>query len=533
MLIDARAVESGTVLRADVCIVGAGAAGVAIAHALAGGPYDVLLLESGGFHQDAAGAALNEGRIVGTPLDPASDLRLEATRLRMFGGTANHYAGWSRPLDALAFAARDWVPDSGWPFDAAALAPFYRRAAAAMGLGPDAYDWRWWGRERGFGAAVLDGGDFETGVIQMTTQHPGVRYREALVAAPRVRVCLHATVVELALAADGGRLAGVEVATNTGRRFRAEARAYVLATGGIEVPRLLLASSRAVRPRGVGNEHDLVGRYFMEHLSLNCGGAVFAGALEEFALYRPRETPAADAAAPPIKVLGYLEPTAGAQRRERLLSLEITLGILPLDALAKIAPPSERLDGLATADVARLAALGRGGGVAAAVRVVAEQAPNPASRVTLLADRDALGVPRVALDWRPQASDRASVVRGLLLFARALGRQGLGRLQLATGELLGKRLLPGPSFVVTDPDARALPPLDFAVGTGFHHMGTARMHADPRRGVVDAHCRVHSVPNLYVAGSAVFPTGGSAGPTFTLVALALRLADHLRETVLA
>jgi len=141
-------------------------------------------------------------------------------------------------------------------------------------------------------------------------------------------------------------------------------------------------------------------------------------------------------------------------------------------------------------------------------------------------------VPEVALDWRPQGSDRASIVRGLLLLAQALGRSGLGRLQLATGELLGKKLLPGASFVVTG-ETLSNPPAapDFAVGTGFHHMGTARMHVDPRHGVVDTQCRVHSVRNLYVAGSAVFPTGGSAGPTFTLVALALRLADHLRRVL--
>jgi choline dehydrogenase-like flavoprotein len=379
---------------------------------------------------------------------------------------------------------------------------------------------------------VLTGGDFATEMVQMTTQHPGVHYRDALVAAANVRLCLWATVVELSLDGEGTRLAGVDVATLTGRRFRAEARVYVLATGGIEVPRLLLASSRRVRPNGVGNEYDLVGRYFMEHLNASCGGAVFARDPNALKLYRTQGSPAADPEAPAIRVVGYLAPSREAQRRERLLAMEITLGVLPLVALDRIAPPTERLSGLATRDVAVLASP-TGPAVASVVRVVSEQAPNPRSRVTLLAERDALGVPRVALDWQPQASDRESLVRGLLLLGRALGRADLGRLQLATGELLGKKLLPGPSFVVSDPLAQHLPGLDFSVGTGFHHMGTARMHPDRRHGVVDADCRVHSVANLYVAGSAVFPTGGSAGPTFTLVALAIRLADHLRHEVLA
>jgi choline dehydrogenase-like flavoprotein len=533
MLIDAREIESGQVLRGDVCVIGAGAAGVALANEFAGGPLDVLLLESGGFTRDAATAALNVGRVVGVPLDPSMDVGLDAVRLRMFGGTANHYAGWSRPVEAIAFEPRPWVPDSGWPFTRDDLTPFYRRASAALGLGPLEYGWQWWRQKVGGGEAVLADSDFATQMIQVTTQHPGALYRDALVAAANVRLCLWGTVVELVLDGSGTRLAGVEVATLTGRRFRAEARAYVLATGGIEAPRLLLASSRTLRPAGVGNEHDLVGRFFMEHLNLPCGGAVFAREMEAFALYRMREVGSADPAAPPIKVQGYLAPGADVQRREGLLAMEITIGALPLAALDRIAPPTERLSGLATKDVAALASPAGGPAVASVVRVVAEQAPNPLSRVTLLDERDALGVPRVALDWRPQASDRESVVRGLLLFARALGRTALGRLQLATGELLGKKLFPGPSFVVTDPLARRVPDLDFAVDTGSHHMGTARMHPDPRHGVVDAQCRVHSVENLYVAGSAVFPTSGSAGPTFTLVALALRLADHLRHEVLA
>jgi choline dehydrogenase-like flavoprotein len=532
MLIEAREVAAGEVLRADVCVIGAGAAGIALAREFVGGPLEVLLLESGGFERDAAAAALNEGEVVGTRLDPASDVPLAAARLRQFGGTANHYAGWSRPLEAIAFEPRDFVAGSGWPFPHADLVPFFRRAQTALGLGPYEYGWQWWQRERGAGAAVLQGSDISTGMIQTTTQHPGTLYREALVAASNVRVCLHATAVELALAPDGSRLAGVEVATLDGRRFRAEARAYVLAAGGIETPRLLLAS-RTVRPAGVGNEHDLVGRYFMEHLNLICGGAAFAGDPETFSLYRLRESPAAAADVPPIKVVAYLAPSPEAQRRERLMAAEITLGILPLEALDKIAPPTERLSGLATKDVAALASLPDGPAVASTVRCVGEQAPNPESRVTLLRQRDVLGVPRVALDWRPQARDRESLVRALLLFARTLGSRGLGRLQLATGELLGTKLFPGPSFVVTDPLAERLGDLDFAVGSGFHHMGTTRMAEDPRHGVVDARCRVHSVPNLWIAGSAVFPTGGSAGPTLTLVALALRLADHLREKVLA
>jgi choline dehydrogenase-like flavoprotein len=146
--------------------------------------------------------------------------------------------------------------------------------------------------------------------------------------------------------------------------------------------------------------------------------------------------------------------------------------------------------------------------------------------VTLTGERDALGMPRVALDWRHQRIDRESIVRGLAFLGAALGRHGIGRVQAAV-------MSKDDSYVAPSLDPEDLADLDFGLGTGFHHMGTARMHADPLHGVVDPDCRVHSVPNLFVAGSAVFPTSSSSPPTFTLTALALRLADHLREKVLA
>lgn len=526
MLVDAREIESGTVLRADVCVVGAGAAGIAIARELAGAPLDVLLLESGGFEPDAATTALNEGRVAGEPLDTTMELPLHALRLRYFGGTTNHWAGWSRPLQAIDFEHRPSMPLSGWPVGLDDLVPFYRRASDVLELGPFEYGWRWWNERHGIGVPVVDDPDLTTGVIHVTTVRSGTRHRDELVRAPRVRLCLWANAVDLVLAPDGSRLAGIEVATLTGRRVRAEARAYVLATGGIEVPRLLLASSRAIRPNGVGNGHDLVGRHFMEHLNLPCGSAALARTAQELGLYTIRDFP-------PIKTMGFLAPSAAAQRREQLLGIEVTLGIVPPEMVHMFPDAVGRGDGIAADQVARRLTLGGRPSLVSTVRVVAEQAPNPSSRVTLLSDRDALGVPRALLDWRPTAGDRESIVRSLQLIARVLGRSRAGRLQVATGEALGTHVLPGPAYVARGALDAALPPLDFAMRTGFHHMGTARMHDSPRSGVVDAQCRLHEVPNLYVAGSAVFPTGGASGPTFTIVALALRLADLLRRTVRA
>ena len=136
---------------------------------------------------------------------------------------------------------------------------------------------------------------------------------------------------------------------------------------------------------------------------------------------------------------------------------------------------------------------------------LAEQSPNPDSRIALIDKRDALGMPRVKLNWRLSELDTYSVLRTLELFAQELGRSDLGRLRIGTF------------------------PETFHYGN--HHMGTTRMSDDPRQGVVDAHCCVHGMTNLYVAGSSVFATSGASTPTLTIVALALRLAKHVKESM--
>jgi choline dehydrogenase-like flavoprotein len=167
-----------------------------------------------------------------------------------------------------------------------------------------------------------------------------------------------------------------------------------------------------------------------------------------------------------------------------------------------------------------LAASGTPARTATIARLLCEQEPNPASRVALTRDRDELGIPKASLDWRLTGDDRASIVRSLEVYGSELARTGLGRFKID--------LRPG--LVDNTPWDGTL---DFDVNNSSHHMGTARMHASPRQGVVDPYGRVHSVANLYVAGSSVFPTTGPQPPTVTIVALAIRLADHLRTAVLA
>ena len=525
MFVDARDIADDTLLRADVCIVGAGAAGITVARTLAGVGHDIIVLESGGLEPDGATTALNEGDIVGAPLDPENPLPLEAARLRYFGGTTGHWAGFCRPLEPVDFERRDYMSVSGWPFGRETLDPYYERAAPIIGIGRFEFDWRWWNDRYGIGRPVMDEAVFRSAVTQISQRSRfGAVYRDEFARLPDVRVLLYANATNLALVPGGGRLDHVDVSTISGRQFRVEARAYVLATGGIEVPRLLLASSRDVRPTGVGNEHDLVGRHFMEHLSTLGGGFLADVSEDAFSLYVPATHPAGHPDDPDavVAVFAVFVPTRGTMLREGLLSIEVTKSLgTGLEVSAK-----EKWRGVVTDDMKVLAgiATGHAPDITGSPRLLCEQEPNPDSRVMLTSARDALGMPRVALDWRPTRLDRESIVRSLGLLAAAMGREGVGRLQVG--------VIAPPLFVASSLQPQDLEHLDFETWSGFHHMGTARMHADPLHGVVDADCRVHSVANLFVGGSAVFPTSGSSPPTLTIVALALRLADHLRDKVL-
>jgi choline dehydrogenase-like flavoprotein len=485
LLADARRLPAGRDLEADVCIVGAGAAGIALALELAGSPLRVVLLESGGFERDEATQELGRGRIYGRSHPP-----LDEVRARWFGGTTNAWHGRLRPLDPIDFEAREWIPHSGWPIGARDLEPFVARAARTCGVeapvpaapGPAAPP-----------PLPLDPQAFVSRELWIEPVSFGERHRAAVTGAGNVDTLLHANAVELVANEAGSALVGVRVATLAGGGFAVRARAVVVAAGGIETPRLLLASNR-VQTAGLGNGADLVGRYFMEHPQLAAGALLPASASLPLGLYRPRPNAGAESVA-------LLTPAAALLRRERIQSFAALL------AGEAALPELERA--LATSVRALEAAPGAPSPRALFLLNSCEQAPNPASRVRLGEERDALGLPRVQLEWRLSPSDLHSLRRGHELLARELGRAGAGRLQLMLG--------PGDMDWPAD------------LGGGGHHMGTTRMHEDPRQGVVDASCRVHGVANLWVAGSAVFATSGSADPTLAIVALAIRLADHLKQ----
>jgi choline dehydrogenase-like flavoprotein len=313
------------------------------------------------------------------------------------------------------------------------------------------------------------------------------------------------------------------------------ARIVVLATGGLENARLLLLSNR-VQKAGLGNGNDLVGRYFMDHPWLTGAGfAAFATPVPDLRLYLG-ETPVLGTSIFGAVSQGTPEPGTGGFRILLSPSRRLVEGVNSLRAIGRAigalrAPPEgfwyhlEQVlhDYDAVADATFKTVFGARSGpfdvpepgsgpiVGAVLDVNIEQFPNPASRVTLSDQRDALGQNRIAIDWRTGANEKRTVRRALELLADEFGRLGLGRVHISA-----------------TPEGDAWPA---NMRGSRHHMGTTRMSDDPRKGVVDAASRVHGIANLYIAGSSVFPGCGYANPTLTIVALALRLGDEVRRRI--
>ena len=495
--IDARTVPSGTVIKADLAIVGGGPAGIAMALALAASPLRVVLLESGGMTFDAKTQDLYAGSKVGAPY-----LTLEATRLRYLGGSSNHWGGWCRPMDQIDFEERTWMPYSGWPFGKAEMDRWFPRAHSLCEAGALLYDGgRKWAVEKFGPTLALGEGGVTTRWFQFSKMrgsplptHFGERYADDLRRVRNLSVYLHANVTRLGLGGSGGRLAELDVATLDGRKFKVKPKAAVLATGAAEVPRLMLASND-VLPAGVGNSRDLVGRFFADHpCPRDCATLVlFDGKLAPY--YKGNQSIHGGI------LRAGLFPSEEFRRSRAVMASSITVeSKAELDDLGKaaVAAAASALD--VDAENAQAYTLGAG----------MEITPDPDRRFTLGTERDALGMPRLKLHMRLADADFARFRQTLKELGRQLlvSRTGLLRLNLTSRDEWWN-----------------------ALDWGNHHMGTTRMDADPRKGVVDADLKVHDVANLYVASCSIYPTYGAANPTINLLALALRLADHLKKVL--
>jgi choline dehydrogenase-like flavoprotein len=527
VLRDLREQETGGILPVDICIVGAGPAGITIAKELIGSRLKVCLLESGGMADEPDTQDLYKGESVG------HSVTMDEGRYRIFGGSATQWTGRCAILDPIDFERRDWVRNSGWPINLSSLVPYYERAKAAA-----KFEKPWISDDKVPAALGIELPEFDTAALkpyvwryapQGFRRFPdwAAMYGKRLQADPNIHVLLHANLTAFAGANDGSTIESVTVTSLNGISMTIKAAAFVLCCGGIENVRLLLNAPQDIL-RKVDQSAKL-GRYFAQHprgvtatmrttpeaakrlqnlfrvFTRRNGVQYEIGfALSEEAQRKHRLLNASAAMyyeAPPDSSWKAAANLTAALKQRKLYS-GIHRDLIPAMGAAanlgrrllKGSPPLLR-DPLIT------------------IIVDVEQEPSAESRVTLSDQKDGLGMRRAKVDWRISELERttARYLNGLI--AEQLQKLGFGKPETTAWLNSNSPVRDGELY-----------------GT-YHHIGTTRMSKGPIDGVVNENCRAHGITNLYFSGCSVFPTGGHANPTLSIVALAIRLADHLRSSV--
>jgi choline dehydrogenase-like flavoprotein len=544
MLHDARSIPLNSALKTDICIVGGGTAGLVLARELIGRKFHVTVIESGGLTPDKDTQNLGWGHMIGHP-----DHSLDTARPRYLGGSSNR---WDisvgdrcdgvrlRPLDDIDFERRDGISFSGWPFSKSHLVPYYKRAQEICKITPDTYDVNFWETNSNTKRLSFKDNKVNTVIFKFGTNKPIVDdCAKQVISSENVNVYLYGNVVDIEVDKSLNSVKHVKVACLNGNRFKVSAKIYILANGGIEIPRLLL-SSCSVFKDGIGNNYDLVGRFFMQHLHFYPSGILVPfdhNLFRKSALYnhirivngvpliakfaisedvlRKEHLLNYVAELLPTKVLSswlgeqkFLN-TQGVRSLKRILSAlpgfrmsgemvssfkDVSMHVSEVAALIYNRVKGRHLDFMKKRSCVYFLAN------------MSEQIPNPDSRVTLSDDVDELGMRRVKLDWRLHEYDIWSAIRCQQILDSEFQKAGIGKLYIQLNE-----------------DTM------YAIHGGWHHMGTTRMSEDPKAGVVDKNCLMHGLANLYIAGPSVFPTGGYANPTLTIVALTVRLAEHIKK----
>jgi choline dehydrogenase-like flavoprotein len=508
----------------DVCVIGAGAAGLVLATALAQRGIRTLLLEAGGRRYEARTQNLYLGEVAG-PLYTG----LYDGRFRVLGGTTTQWGGQILEPDDFIFRERSWVPGSGWPFPKTELTEYYERALAVEGLSNSPKDvdeiWRALDRPRP---------DFGDDLISTFSQWCPVTnfakiYKDSIRYSPLLTVCLHANACEFVLGDDGFTVAGIRCRTLRGHEAQFAASVFVMCMGAIEICRFLLqqAQDRTATPWN----RKLIGRHYQDHVSC------IAGDIVENNPGRP------DIYFDYVSVSGYkFQPKLklALKAQERLRTLDVcgfvlfssgedddmalayeTYRWLKTRRLRKLSV--KRLTHFAShfhklawhkVPYARLLQFGaKSAKQNLKLCVNCEQLPLSRGQIALSSERDALGMFRAKVAWRSSEQELHSIRSYVRVLGEAFLRNGLGRIVPHPDLFAG-----GGEFTSTFRDI-------------FHHIGGTRMATSDRAGVVDTNLRLFGTRNAYVCSSSVFPSAGFVNPTHTVIALALRLADHLQSRI--
>lgn len=487
--------------RFDVCVVGTGPAGLSLARRLAGHGLRVALMEGGDTDLTNDSQMIYEGDNVGADYWP-----LSASRRRYLGGSSNCWGGWCRAFDAEDFYPVKHHAASGWPIGKADLDPYADETVTFLDVAMDEP------------TPPSSFGD-ETGVFQQVdfkfsrSLLLAPRFLPELEASPKIHLFLKANLVDLELDDTLQTVRhGIFRTFAHKEPFRVEAKAFALCLGGLENPRFLLNANRQI-DAGIGNQHDLVGRYFNEHPHQNVGHVLLREPMQAREFYTPdrrwmerQEILSFALYFAPVRQLSFTSELIRSAACNVAFIERLTEAVTGKEPRCYIGGLDDFLKQWRNPDLMLTGTLS----------IAAEQALDPESRVRLGNKTDRFGRRRIELDWRYGEQDIRTIETATLAFGELLAERNVGRLRMADWLVDGDGTMPG---------------TDVAQVGGPHHMCTTRMSDSPRSGVVDRDCRVHGMHNLYIGGSSVFSTGGYANPTFTIVQLALRLGDHLAVSV--
>ena len=508
MHVDARYLDDNSLLEGDICIVGAGAAGISMAMDWNNSKYKVILLEGGGFEYDEKVQELYAGKTTGQPYFP-----LKAIRLHYFGGTTGHWAGFCSTFDEIDFKKRDWVPHSGWPIERKDLDLYYERAHPYIELGPYEYNAAYWlKQDPNFKALPLNDEIVWNKIWQFSPPTRfGEKYKAPIVQSRNIHLYTYANVVNIKANENVSTIEELVVKNYAGKQLRVKAKYFVLACCSVQNARLLLASNQQAA-KGLGNDNDLVGRFFMEHLEMKSAELWLAepDPLHFYMWKGLGET----------RVRAELAISEAKQTEYKILNgtaamLPLSMGLQTRAFIDIYKINSEKTDLRQLSDTSKHVQLAKSiRDRAFMMHTRIEQSPNPNSRVTLDTDKDSLGMPRAMLNWELTPLEKRSMRKIYEIIGQEFGRASRGRVRLHD-YLRDEKDFSWPS----------------STGGGWHHMGTTRMSEDPKTGVVDSQCKVHGISNLFVAGSSCFVTAGAPNPTLTLIALTLRMSDHVKSRI--
>lgn len=511
--------------KSDICIMGAGVAGITLALKLIKSGKKVFLLESGYENYDPEIQKLYES-------ESKPDIFPSTTfsRLRLLGGSSNHWENSTERFDPIDFEKRDWVKDSGWPISYSDIESYYPEAESLCSLDDKGYSLSFWEKELNFSSHLKDSKVTETSIIKsgIPLTRFYYKYGKKLVDAENITVITNANVVGINY--RDGNVTSVKIKNFEAKEQIIDSKVFIMSMGGIENARLLLHFNQQYNNQ-IGNHYDNVGRYFMEHPTIRAAnlypingnlGKIYNGVFHNNQMITAR-----------------FKLTEETQKLHKVNNLRLILNnSTNLDLSSGISSANVISEGLKNSDLPDnfgrhlmnvlkdIDLIGEqllrkkldtsffeSANEFAGYQLISmiEQTPDRDNRITLGTEKDKLGIAKIKINWKVTDSDKKQSWESLSLLAKDPVINKIGRMKL-----------------LHDQDERIW---NSQLGFGQHHMGTTRMGSDEKTSVVDENCKVFGTSNLYIAGSSVFPTGGHVPPTLTIVAMSLKLAEKIQQVV--